>query len=150
MAKTDEFHKIYKVGIYRDTNPIRGLKETQPLTMVIRDADGTTYFFFDGFEFSNGWREPSGREPMHRYAQRHHSGIRMLEGAMEYVWRANGRHDWLAEAAFRQFSITPSFLERCGNTGPHRIKWATRKKGFWGGARPGAGRRPNDWYEDYH
>lgn len=93
---------VLRCGAYKVEN------QKNNVVLVIRKRSGTTYFAFSECDFLNGWCE--GR----------------ADGATASI-RANAD----AELAIATHSITPTFLSRCGKSGPNRIKWASKRSVAW-------------------
>jgi len=108
--------KPLKVGVYA--------LDKANFMLVVRCSDGTCYWPFPISDMLNGW--PVARE----------------RGFLDY---SNARTivPERVEDAIRMFSITPTFLSRARNSSRHRVKWATKRKGGWGGRRKGTSKCPS-------
>lgn len=134
MCASDNFqknttHRLRKVGIYIDTK-----SPNRQVVLVMRFADGTTYWPFDPSDFINGYS--MGR----------------LQGFGELLKSKGSDVPQDALQALSEFAVTPCFVfSPTSNSKANRIKWAHRRKGNWGGKRPHAGRRPcqNEGQHDY-
>ena len=118
--------KPVKVGIYKDT----AAKDS--FVMVIRTkSKGTLYFSFRHQDFLLGY----DAEVPNRRADREPVRMRSL-GVVQRLQAISGRPlDPHVCQAIADYRITPSFLDRCGNATPRKVKWAERRKGGWGGKR---------------
>lgn len=118
--------KPAKVGIYKDT------AASDSYILVIRThSKGTLYFSFTLRDFLLGYDQEIPNQRPDRTPVRMRSA-----GVVQRLQTISGSPlDPYVCQALMDYAITPSFLDRCGNSKPKRVKWAERRKGGWGGNR---------------
>lgn len=118
---------IRKVGIYKDT--------TDPtyfyLTIRFTSAPSLRYAFplktfLEGYDALI----PTSDRPDRPYRRMRGHGVVLA------LQRLTQRPlDPYVAQAFIEYRITPTLLNRCGNTSERKVKWVEAQKGGWGGKR---------------
>lgn len=107
--------------------------------LVMSMREGRFEYPFPIEEYLAGWNQ---RGPRKKGWTRLDDMMPMrVRGAIERLKKLED--GWMpeeAEEAFTKYIITPRFLKGCGKSDARHVKWARRKKGGWGGARPNSGR----------
>ena len=117
---------IRKVGIYKDTSDPRYFY----LTIQFNSAP-TLHYAFPLKAFLEGYDRlvPSDR-PTRPYRRMR------AEGAIQALQAISQRPlDPYVAQALVEYRITPTLLNRCGNTSQRKVKWVEAQKGNWGGKR---------------
>lgn len=117
---------IRKVGIYKDTMDPTWFY----LTIHFNSAPSVRYAFpLKAFLEGYDALIPSDR-PERPYRRMRGQGV------VQALQRLTQRPlDPYVAQAFMEYRITPSVLNRCGNTSQRKVKWVEAQKGNWGGKR---------------